>query len=396
MIGSTPLHILFGDSNRYIEIATGDILELYMVESINTVLPSLKMHILDRNNTLIEALLALSTPTLNIRFGEDSETFNQYAFTISNFKAVKYSKIDGKSSVVELYGVLAVDNMLTPEYCRSFNFVSTSSIADTIGTDCNLTKDIDDSVDSQNWLQPRWTNLQMLNYLASKATAKDADKYVAYVTFDKKLHYKDINTLISNSIACTYKEDAHTMYGGLKAGRERAVLDWDIQVVNLPLQIQGAAGETAYWYDYMTNEQRSYGLKPSTLERASLTKTYMVNAFKENENNRSLYEVRTYNSDRYPKSIIDSDIINKLENMVKISIMVIGQKDIHCGDKVHTILLDMEGAGAINTRYSGDWLVESVTQYWAKEYFTKLRLTRAGLELPKDVGEVLVKEGASR
>jgi len=396
MADKLPLYLLFGDSNNYIEIPSSDIIELYMVESINTILPSIKLHIVDRTNILVEALLALSTPIITIRFGEDFDTFNQYAFTISNFKANKYSKVDGKSSVVELYGVLAVDNMLTPEYCRSFEFVPTSSIARQIGTDCGLEKDIDDSVDDERWLQPRWTNLQMLNYIANKATARDADKFVAYVTFDKKLHYKDINTLIGNSIACTYKEDAHVMYGALKSTKERAVLDWDIQVINLPLQIQGAAGETAYWYDYMTNEQRSYGLKPSTLERASLTKTYMINAFKEDENNRSSYQVRTYNSDRYPKSVIDSDIISKLENMVKISVMVIGQKDIHCGDKVHTTLLDMEGEGAVSTRYSGDWLVESVTQYWAKEYFTKLKLTRAGLELPKDTGEVLVKEGAVR
>ena len=99
MANKLPLYILFGDPNNYIEIPTSDIIELYMVESIDTVLPSLKMHILDRNNTLIEALLALSTPTLTIRFGENFDTYNQYAFTISNFKAVKYSKIDGKASV---------------------------------------------------------------------------------------------------------------------------------------------------------------------------------------------------------------------------------------------------------------------------------------------------------
>ena len=396
MVNALPLHLLFGDSNQYIEIPISNILELYMVESINTILPSMKLHIVDDANVLVESLLALSTPTLTIRFGETSDTYNQYAFTISNFKVGKHSKMSGRSSVVELYGVLEVDNILAPEYCRSFKQVPSSSIAEQIGTDCRLEKDIDDSLDDERWLQPRWTNLQMLNYLASKATSGDCDKFVTYVTFDKKLHYKNINTLIKDSVKCTYIENASVLFGALQATDARAVLDWDIQVINLPLQIQGAAGETAYWYDYMTNEQKSYGLKPSTLERSSLTKTYMLNAFKEDENNRSSYKVRTYASDSYPKSVIDSDIINKLENMVKISIMVIGQKDIHCGDKVHTILLDMEGEGAVSTRYSGDWLVESVTQYWAKEYFTKLKLTRAGLELPKDTGEVVVKEGAAR
>lgn len=379
--GRFYLRLKFGDEDIFVNPST--LKELTIVQDLEHFLPMFTLSIADTTGDLIHIFpFDRGMSKVYIELADDIQSENRNSW---DFMVYRRKPVADQSQAMGIYtinGLLDVEGIYSPDYCRGFN----QNIKTTLE---NISKDelkIEDteiglSLDYvKNLIQPRWSNIQFLNYLADNLEGKGGES--AYKTFLKcRNHkqyflFKSLDELISSPIQYKFilkdtpYEDRYPVY-------MYSIID-NYKIHN----VFSARNQNYSYFDYDTST-----FKTASIDATGFLSTTDFFLIDQNDLDDSSYIWETGRSNDFTsnfKGQVKGSFYNRLDNLVKLWITTKGIPNICPGDTVEMFFPQgVIGDKVYSYQYSGFWLVERVIQMVGSTYLTRLLLTRTGLDTDK-------------
>jgi len=309
-----------------------------------------------------------------VELGDDyaSEVRNSWDFMVYRRKPV--ADQPQPYGVYTINGLLDVDGVYSPDYCRGFNQSLITTLQDISTDELKIVNtEIGNSLNQiKNVLQPRWSNIQFLNYIADNLEGKNGES--GYKTFIKCANqrktfvFKSLDEMINSPIKYKFilndtpKEDYYPIYN-------YSIID------NYKIHTAFASNDQHYsYFDYDTSTFVT-GVHDIS-DFTSTTDFFLVD---KNDTDESGYLWETGRSNDFTSNFngqVKGSFQNRVNNLMKLWITTKGIPNICPGDTVDIFFPHNLGT----SQYSGFWLVERVVQMVGDIYLTKLLLTRTGLD----------------
>lgn len=384
LIESTGKHYLklqFGEDEIFTNISS--LRELTIVQDINKFLPLFTLSINDSTGALIHTIpfdRGMSKVYVEIATEYASKDKNSFEFIVYRRKPV--SDQSQPYGVYTINGLLNIDGVYSPDYCRGFNQDINTTLEDISNDELKIKNtEIGESLKySKNLVQPRWSNIQFLNHLASNLIGKNGEG--AYKTFIKcknlKNHFvfKSLDELISSAVSYKFilsdrpYEDRYPIYN-------YSIID--------NYKIHNVFSSRHQDYSYFNYDTSTFTTGEQDVQDYLSTTDYFL--IDQNDNDSSNYLWQTGRSNEFTSDFagpVKNSFYDRTNNLVKLWITTKGIPNICPGETVEVFFPQgAVGDSLYSYQYSGYWLVERVVQMIGDTYLTKLLLTRTGLDTDK-------------
>jgi hypothetical protein len=373
--------------NYLIEIKLGDlvlpiqkdsILELVISSDINKMVPEFRLVLRDPQGVMTHLMpfdKDLSRIKIQIGKSINSDVLNEFDFLV--YKAFPENKF-GTGMTYIINGLLNVDKLFTPTYCRGFNDTLDNTLT-TLSNEFNNTNiELGSGLDNNILvLQPDWSNAKLLLWL-TKNYYGSGGQYL-YYSFIKNVNgfrtfvFKGFDELSKSNPSYRFimtekpYEDFYPVF-------EFSILD-KYKVFG----VFGSKKQTYSYYDYDNSEfidtEKGYE------DFFSLTEYFLID---KEDTEDSIVSRCTGRNNEFTEDFsgkILSQYYKRLSNLVRMWITTWGIENISVGDVVD-VFFPQGGSSAnlYNYQYSGYWVVERIVHIIDDTFRTRLLLTRNGLE----------------
>jgi len=165
-------------------------------------LPRINMKFKDSTGHLLDSLFPLDNSIIKtfIQSSNDNLMPIRMDFKIMKYNPVKSKSGDNNDIIIELEGVLDVDNLYNSPYKSyddtSYNVIKQLAAESQLGFSSNM----DNTDDKMVWINPAELNMNFIQYVVNFAF-KSVDSFLyAYVDFYYNLNYVDIETALNDDI----------------------------------------------------------------------------------------------------------------------------------------------------------------------------------------------------
>lgn len=380
LTGNYLLRVKFGKND--IPLAPSAIEEFTIVQDINKLLPMIKVRLRDVTGMLTHIVpfdKSISTIFVDlgssISSGEKSNSFTFDIFTRSPESA------QGQAAYYEFDGLLRVDNLFSPDYCRAFN-QSISGALTSIAREMNITiTDISPSLNStKTLLQPRWSNSQFLTYHKDNVIGSGGEScfkcFISVSNGRASFVFRSIEEM-------TNKPEAFKFVLGDKIYHDY----WPFFTYEImdSYKIFGAFSAKSQVYSYFDYEKSELVSETIDAQRYKTLSDYFLIDGADNDGSNTITDLGRSN-DFTPDfdGRVSGDFYDRLTSLVKMWIVIEGQEHIVPGIVVKILFPMGIPSGDVYTfQYSGFWLVERVVHCIGQTFRTKLLLTRQGIDTNK-------------
>lgn len=384
LVGNWQVVLKFGDD--VVGLSPSGISEFTIIQDMNRLVPSFRIalkdpiggftHIIPFDRGMSRVSISLGRADAVKQPPSNSFDFIVYRRHPDN--------IQGTQSYYDIMGLLTAGKAFSPEYCRAWNDpVSTilATIAAELETD--LTEISPALTTKKNIVQPRWTNVQLLNYL--KENLADDSGNAAFVSFIKKKEgkstfvFKTRFELMQNAPEYSFivDQDAVEDY--------KPILDYTIYDNYKVLGIFGSKKQGYSYFDYY-NDAYVEG-EEQAVDSFSLSDYFLIDKGDSEDSHMISNTGRSNEFTLDFEGKVKSNYHNRLANLVNMWITTWGLPNIVPG----TVVKVLFPQGLVTTpeymfsyQYSGYWLVERVVHSFVETFRTRLLLTRQGMDTDKD------------
>lgn len=361
-----------------------NVFEISIAESFETFMPTLQLVVRDPGFKILEELGISPNDQITIRLGSSDDDAQEIVFDMYSMpEAMPGSLTAPKEAYILVNGIMVGwKGLLKEQKVRSFGEVSASSVIETIAAECGFKKAIESSSDKEHYLQPGWTNAQMIKDLSKRAINSKLDGGFTFaVDRGSSLLFKSYEGLIQSSVK-------HTFEFGLLGQSDRddslilkkRVLNYGLQASPRGLMIGGGYGCKVSGYDFVNKKFVREDLTLDSISYSSLSSKMFIESG-EIESSRVQYSPDF----DVAKVIACGKVVVSAINLFSLEIMTAGDPNVKLGDKISVTLPGRVGDDArseILEYLSGNYIVGRIGHKYsaaAPAYTTKLVLMSDGI-----------------
>jgi len=312
---------------------------------------------------------------------QDSEDINSFDFDI--YRRKPGSDTSNPYGIYDIEGLLDVPGLFGPDYCRSFSGKIKDSLQSISANELKI-KNTDISVGldyTKTLLQPKWSNVQFLKYLKTNLIGKNNEcGYKAFIKRQNMKSYfvfKSLNEMIDSPVAYKFMLSDRMF-------EDRLPIFSFYIFDNYKLNGVFASKRQAYsYFDYDTGTfvEGSEAVE----DYKSLTDFYLIDK-DDLEDSNAIIDTGTNNEFTNDfAGRVKGSYYNRLTNLVKMWINTEGLPNATPGQTVEIFFPHgMQAEALYSFQYSGYWLIEKVVHNLGDNFYTKLLLTRHGLDTDKE------------
>lgn len=385
------LRFRFGDTD--VPVTPENMNRFQITMALDRLLPTLYVEFKDATGFLTHL-----TPyddrynVLNVTFANDMRPEDQTEVGFRIFRR-KPNSVVGYSNYVLFQGFLNVPNCFSPNYERGWAETPVSTILTEIADDMGIKSDsLNLNLGLSNAIsivQPNWTNIQFLNYLASRIQSTVGDYgFFAYVDMPEflkvRFNFMSLTTLVSRKPKYTFvavpeiqTRDDFPIY------KYQIIDNFDL-IANMGIKQQS--------YGYFNWDTGTYVTDTIALEDVTFTSLSNYFAYDSNSNINGLsqnYIGRTNDLLSTYAPVSTGAYYKKINSLVKMIIVSDGNTRVVPGDTIKVVFPEiLQGQSLLSYQYSGYWLVERVRHSFGSVFTTEYLLTRPGFDTDKDTSFV--------
>jgi len=375
------IKLMFGQTE--IPITPQHIDELTIVQDMEKFLPSFRLRIKDSDGVLTHvAPFDISLSKISISILEDSVDNKNSNFDFTIFRRFPESDATLQSSL-DIVGLLDMQGMFSPDYCRSWN-KSIGTVLRDIAVDelkCNKVEISPSLNTAQILVQPRWSNIQFLKYHKGNLLGRtDEHNFKCFIKVEgnsKTFVFKSIDELIKERPTYTFqasgevKDDIYPMFS--------------YKIIDNYRIFESFGGKTqSYSYFDYTNSEFVHKEEQAS-NYLSLADYFL---FDGSDSSNSNEMTDTGRSSEFTKDFagrIKTKYSHRLNSAVKMWVSTVGLKGLVPGMVVLLVFPQSTDYGGVRMhQYSGFWLVERVSHSIGSMFATAMLLTRNGLDTEKN------------
>lgn len=378
--GNYTLLIKFGDVD--LPLQPSQIIECSIIQDINQTVPSFRLRLMDvsgvftHNTPFDKSMSRIQVEFHNPLSGVGST--NTYEFIVYSRKPVSLFR---NSMIYDIVGVLDVTNLFAPSVSRTSNPEETikqflARVADELGVDrCNISNTLDIV---KTVMQPNWTNSELLRDLRQRlygnifGEGNDFKIFITVKNAERIFNVLSWNEMIRQDSGFKFITNPDPVQD------LRPILDFKIYDYYRVLNSYGCKKQDYNYYDYDTSAFTSSSVSYDNFE--SLTDYHMVDK-NDSDDSDSIWCGRNNEFAGNFSGKITNVFYDRMSNLSKIWIDTLGEPSLIPGTTILIIFSDNETSGfMMDYQYSGKWLVERVIHMIGTTYYTRLLLTRNGVD----------------
>ena len=348
-----------------------------VTQYIDRLLPSFRIKFTDPMNILTQLMPSdRRISNYRITFGRGTD-LGQYNI----FDMVTYRRFPTSEENYEVEGLLALPTVFSVEQRRGFSG-NISDVIDTIRDELLLdSSEISSCLNHKtNIIQPDWTNMDLLYYLQNNVVGQAGES--CFFTFIKCLQGEKI--LVFRSLPDLVSQDVrYRFYSGDQplAGEDFIpIMKYSIVDNSRVLSTLGGKIQSYSYFNYKEGR-----LVEETEDISNYPKNLAQYFLIEKDDEGSSYAIRDlgrnndFNLDF--RGTVVGHYHRRLTNLNSMWITIWGEQNICPGDLVEVYFPEYALQGRnIQSQYSGRWLVNRVVHSFGMSYFSKLLLTRNGID----------------
>jgi hypothetical protein len=354
-----------------------------VIQDINKFLPSFDIALLDPQGSLTHLVPFDATMSrLDIQVADDMTLTNYNEYELEIYRRKPIGKF-ATGALYEITGLLDMEGMLTPDYCRASNgsmktFLEGIAINE-LGCD---TTNVSPSLDYPNMiLQPNWNNATLFDDLKCRLVGKNGEP-LFYIFISVRNGKTIFNCMSFNELAAgstqfkfIINDDPYQDY--------IPVFTYKIFDNYKILGVFASKEQDYSYYDYYAGQ---FVNATATLDNfLSLSKYFLIDQSDTTDSNCMTGLGRTNESTKDFKNEVYASYYGRTANMVKMWITTWGINNICPGDRVQVLFGQGVASGNLATcQYSGNWLVEKLIHSYGKTHRMKVLLMRNGLDTDQD------------
>ena len=363
----------------------GNLYTLQIFQSIDRLVPYMHIELQDTGGILTQLSVGDendSIITIGVKEANASMA-DEYSF-----KIIKRDSIGNPSdSVFSIYAILNSVRLYKPSYCRGFvgytldsilNKIKSETAADDIVIDSTIKRRI-------NIVQPNKPNAWFLNYLSNVLYGDSGEGayFINYILDSGKVKLRcvSLNYFLTQPVKKKFVLN-HDYYEDASP-----VFDYEFVEDATAISLFGTGKQKYRYFDFDNGEYRSGDLTINNVGLLSLTPYFLV---EENDilssydyvfgRNTDIINARYKAEGRYRK---------KLMSLSQLWVTTMGDTSLLPGDIIEIDCLQ----GLLREdpqiwRMSGKWMIRRIIHVVDNEFYTRLLLTRAGIETDVNAGLV--------
>jgi len=381
MMSHYYLLLKFGD--QVIPVSPATLRELTIVQDYNKFIPEIRLRIDDATGAFTHIApfdSTMSSVYVEFALSQDNPDINAMTFTVYVREPSSYQSTP--ASEYDITGLMAVDQLLSPDFVRGFSGSIQSNLediaTDELGVDqTNVSVALDYNL---NLIQPSQTNAQFMNYLKDNLIGSNNEYgYKMFITSNKQKKTficRSVGEMINDPI--TYKFSlSDVAYEDVNPVFEYYIFD--------NYKLYGSFGAKQQKYSYFNFVTGSYVEAFDNAQNyTSLSDFFLIDQGDSDDSNEINTNGRS--NDFTPNFLgrVKSNYGNRLVGLTKMWITTQGLPNIAPGQTIQMFFPHgASGDNIYSYQYSGFWLVERVVHNMGDVFLTKLLLTRHGLDTDK-------------
>jgi hypothetical protein len=369
--------------------------------SLQTFLPVIEISVNDKANLITEYLSLAGGEVVEVSYGitPDDMVTPALRFIVGANEVPDANPIRIQGSSIKIRGTLEFSpRLLRPVFCRSWD-ASSSEVVTALATEMRaVATTIEPTDDRQVWIQPHWTNAQLLRYMAQRAVSTRGEGgYLYGIDRDGRLIYCSMGHLYRQPVrhelaTMTRAEDLSD------PDRERRAIH-SYEAINRKelMGTSGGYGSTIQWFDFYEKRFVETPVVPSDYRGVRPALSDRITAVREDEDpaTRAAYigRVDDGNHLRAVEAVGYDRVWRRMGSALKLVLALRGNNRLRIGDKVSVLLSSADPNAGLNQVYSGEWVLERVIDNVSfGGYWTKVVLVRDGInQAPGPGGRRLVR-----
>lgn len=173
--------------------------DLLIHSNVRGLLPIMQLRFRDDYGSLKQRTNFIDGSQIVLKVGNSKKSIETYEFRMFNNKFDQY----GATELHTISGYLDVPKYFIESSADVYEDTS-SSVIQTIASNCSLEVDVETTSDKQVWFQANKRNGEFVKYLASHGKTSDTSGMQVAVRRDKKLIYRDMNKPRKEQAVFTY------------------------------------------------------------------------------------------------------------------------------------------------------------------------------------------------
>lgn len=350
--------------------------------------PFLVLRMQDSVGDLISHTYISPDADYDLYIGESqlSNTKSSFSLSVNNMENINKGKVENVA--IDLTFVNSKWNkFLSANHSRSWKDKRYSEVVADITGMNDYSSDIEDTLGKFDVIQPNWTTIKFIRWLAKQAINVDGVGGYEYgLTSDDKLIFKSLDTLYSARpkkvlMLSTPNNDFNLFFDQFNIRQDYA-----------PMITHGAGGIAYTYFDYDTKTFVTGSKKISDSNTRQLSDWAYIS---EEHNNAN--KVYCGGRDTHTPSVTESKVLNVANSIQKLSLTTHGDTTLHIGDIIEIVIPSSEFSKTILAeQYSGFWMIGKLMHsidFEEKTFQTSLTLIRAGINGIKIKGLVKTAKG---
>ena len=381
MIGSYYLLIQFGQT--VIPISPANLKELTITQDLNRFLPEFRLRINDNTGALTHVLpFDKAMSRVYIELAENQASTDKNAFLFDVYRRKPSSDQSSPSAEYDISGLHYITNLFSPDSSRGLTGSIQASLQNLALTElgANATN-VGNSLNYiLNLIQPRWTNVQFLNYLAEQLIGNNGE-YDYRTAFQVQNYntiflFKSLAELMTNPVSYKFSL-ADQQYQDRLPIYNYSIYD--------NYKLYGAFGNQTQNYSYFNWETGTFiEDNLSVQDFYSLADYWAIDKSDPTGSNEIINTGRTNDFHKQFQGYLQGNYAGRLLDLVKMWITTKGLPNAIPGQVVQVFFPQGVAAGNLYSyQYSGYWLIEQVVHNCGDMFVTKLLLTRHGVDTDK-------------
>jgi hypothetical protein len=378
--GNYILKVNFGESDVAIDV--NNIEEFTIVQDLKKFLPEFHIRLIDPSGVLTHLVpFGKDINKIKVQIGESYQSQVSNSFDFQVYRREPTGTF-GSGAVFDVRGLLSVEKLFAPRFCRSFDGTLAAmiqNIAEEMGI--SLTNISANLSYLKPVIQPNISNAQFLDWLERAMIGSDDDGgfniFVSQRDGQPTLNCKTYRDLNLGPLRYKFliNDEPHEDY--YPASVE------SIQDNYLLLGVFGAKKQRSEFFNYDTSTWDS--ITYDCTDFTSLTDFFAIDG-DDSEESEHMHAMGTSNgfSANFRGHVL-GNFYSRLEGLSKMWILTWGQPNICPGDIVKVLFAQGQSSGILQSfQFSGNWMVERVVHSLTSTHRTRLLLTRNGMDTDKD------------
>lgn len=374
--GNYFLQIKFGDTE--IPINTQCLLECSIIQDLNKLLPSFRMRFADATGILTHiAPFDKSMNSIYVVVGKstgDSE-LNNFLFKIYSRNP---EKIGHSGTIYDIDGLLDVSNLFVPKHSRASSGTIKSWLGQIAQTEFNADRiNISNSLELEKVIiQPKWTNATLFRDLKNRLFGADNDScYKIFFTMHNGA--LNFNCMSINDLSQQQSEYKFVI-GDAPIQDYYPAVSYKIYDNYMTLGLLAGRTQSYSYFDY--DNSVFMNTNENTNAYLSLSDYFLIDS-NDAVDSSEMHFGRSNEFDQQFVGRARSSYYGRLNDLTKLEIDTWGLPNIMPGNIVQVIFgQGIIGGQMSSYQYSGFWMVERTILTLGATMFTRLILTRNGID----------------